>query len=398
LSQSVVVTTAVLQQISLSILLHFPRKPKSTLKMWQLNISTVWSLASLLCLWTESMAVSSSDKNPNLLRSHRSLIVGGEPVASAKEAYPAFAWSGITAAGWGCGGALVHSDFVLTAAHCKWAFYDTMQLKLGAYQIDNGDHTGQVVDILRIIPHPDFVDGNPLNDIMLVQLWNASDAKPFEYNRDHNFPAAMTEPMTTMGFGTTEEGGTVSQILRSVDVYAFTYQDCLTTYPNAVDDLQLCAGTVEGGKDGCDSDSGSPYIVDNTVVAITDDGIGCGHANVPSINARVSGYADWIHENICHHSRHAPKSCKDGSWNMTSEHPHVYKNDTLLPPPSSKNSNGNPVIEPKTTHRKMEILVIVAASCVLIGLAVYALQRQKEQHKRSSYTQLPTTSSESSLS
>ena len=66
----------------------------------------------------------------------------------------------------------------------------------------------------------------------------------------------------------------------------------------------MCAGTVLGGKDSCDSDSGSPLLV-----GVTGDGIGCARPNTPSINAKASGMAGWIHNSICEISNHPPKDC-----------------------------------------------------------------------------------------
>ena len=50
--------------------------------------------------------------------STRSLIVGGHQVLNANTVYPGFVWSGIGTDGWGCGGALIHSDIAISAAHC----------------------------------------------------------------------------------------------------------------------------------------------------------------------------------------------------------------------------------------------------------------------------------------
>jgi len=61
--------------------------------------------------------------------------------------------------------------------------------------------------------------------------------------------------VTVVGFGTMSENGTaLSNILRAVNVSVFSYEACARTYNDVVDAIHLCAGTMEGGKDACQSD------------------------------------------------------------------------------------------------------------------------------------------------
>lgn len=373
--------------------------------MWLLvAIAGTSFLPSSLSAAVETTTTSVVSNN----RTRRSLIVGGQVVEkqplnggnSTRHRNPpsnsAFVWTGLVAAGWGCGGALIHSDIVISAGHCLWAFNETMKVYIGSYLIDNHDNAGETVGVKKILPHPDHVMNN--NDILLVQLERASSVKPYRYNTDPVIPNVMVDPITIFGFGTTAEGGNLSTALREVEVYAFNDSACVDTYPDAIAKIHLCAGTVEGGKDACDSDSGTPLLVGNTVVAITDDGIGCGRPNIPSINARLSGYVDWITQSICDLSQYPPKSCKKmnsttskpTSANATKVKPTTKRPDSLVGP----DGDGSTSVRARPLNSNAGQGGISVTKVVILSLlsvsAILTFRYYKGNRKSVHYQEIPT--------
>ena len=222
------------------------------------------------------LGVSSSLRSsvrPHQQQHRRHLIVGGGPAVHGK--YDAVVWSGGDL-GWGCGGAMIAPDVFLTAAHCQSAFESAGGAYVGAYWLNaTSRHTpsengGTFYKLSVLLPHPRHKE--PDNDVMLVQLKHANVETPYEINRQREFPQ-VGEEVGLVGFGMTKEDGELSPVLKETTVNVYDYDLCYKTFKKAMklkvsDDLHLCTGTLEGGRDGCDSDSGTPLLVNNTIVAV----------------------------------------------------------------------------------------------------------------------------------
>ncbi|XP_044842091.1 mast cell protease 1A-like isoform X1 [Mauremys mutica] len=65
-----------------------------------------------------------------------------------------------------CGGFLVKTNFVLTAAHCNG---DKITVKLGAHNISEQERSQQKIPVHHRIPHPQYDKKTLNNDIMLLQ-------------------------------------------------------------------------------------------------------------------------------------------------------------------------------------------------------------------------------------
>ncbi|XP_021058540.1 granzyme F-like [Mus pahari] len=66
-----------------------------------------------------------------------------------------------------CGGFLIQGFFVLTAAHCSGS---SMTVTLGAHNIKAKEEKQRIIPVAKAIPHPDYNDAAPYNDIMLLKL------------------------------------------------------------------------------------------------------------------------------------------------------------------------------------------------------------------------------------
>lgn len=244
---------------------------------------------------------------PQISFAQSAKIIGG--VAADEGEYPfavALVSSGSANAfnGQFCGGSLISSQWVLTAAHCvSGSSPASIDLVLGRIDLRTTD--GERIAAQQIIVHPDYNPSTFDSDIALIKLASASTQTPVSLPTQAVIDAVITgTTVTPIGWGTTQHSGGVSSnpspVLLEVDLPVVSKADCNASY-GIITDNMICAGLTAGGKDSCQGDSGGPLVADvggeDFLMGATSFGNGCALANFPGVYTRVSKFLEFISGN-----------------------------------------------------------------------------------------------------
>ncbi|QLI73247.1 Trypsin [Metarhizium brunneum] len=201
-----------------------------------------------------------------------------------------------------CGGTLLDSITVLTAAHCN--LKDITSVRAGSLDKDTGGVVAQVGSRLR---HPDYVLNGHHNDIAILKL-----STPIQASQTIGYaklPASGLNPVigstaVAAGWGSTVELlGTVSDKLRRVTLPVDAPDECFDLEIDAGKgfqnhlDTRVCAG--ERGKDTGRGDSGGPLIDQETrqLIGVTSS-VPLGAQYGRGFYTRVSSFIPWINQNL----------------------------------------------------------------------------------------------------
>ena len=213
-----------------------------------------------------------------------------------------------------CGAALIHSDILLTAAHCQGLFnYGAWMFNPTTKQFD------RMMKIVEQWRHPNFnlMNNSYYNwDLLVMRLEEpVLDIQPVALNNDPQVPS-IDEVLKAIGFGAREYGEELSTSLLVGELQYMSPQLCenkILTVPiqgAAVGEELLCAGSTEAGNSICLGDSGGPLVSnDGILVGITSWTLQCKVDALPDGFARISAMYDWVQEKICQISTDAPPSC-----------------------------------------------------------------------------------------
>ncbi|XP_023954912.1 CLIP domain-containing serine protease B4 [Bicyclus anynana] len=228
-----------------------------------------------------------------------------------------------------CGGSVINSKYILTAAHCVVPTKRIAGVRIGEFDVTSrvdcqGDQfkpicESNLQDILveKIITHPEYQGEPPVQyDIALMRLQT-----PIDFSFKNAAPVCLPVPRslrytplagrngTVAGWGATEKG-TDSNVLLKVDIPIKTGEACRRFYNKnslpGVDrtDKSICAGEYK--KDSCSGDSGGPMMIEEDYEGsfrLVQYGIvsygprQCG-STFPGVYTDVTKFVKWILDNI----------------------------------------------------------------------------------------------------
>jgi len=198
-----------------------------------------------------------------------------------------------------CGGSIIGTDTILTAAHCVTSFIGATDfVRIGAGDIDLDQLTEH--EIAGVWIHPFYDDVTLDFDFAILKTrTHFFDPAIKLIDEAENQLLGVGDPATITGWGVNEDGE-IQQILQKAEVNVVSRINCNSAdaYDGMVSGRMICLASP--GKDACQGDSGGPAIAkipgsdEPVLFGTTSWGFGCAEPEFPGVYGRVISVRDWI--------------------------------------------------------------------------------------------------------
>jgi len=261
---------------------------KKVIRLYVFTIMMIWIALSI------SKPLHANESN---LR-HNNRIVGG--VIASEDEWPwiaALLKNNIQ----DCGAALIHSHWVITAAHCLEDKTANYKVLLETYDLAT-DYQDNKYKIKEIIIHPEYNSDTIDNDIALLELTTDITWIPPLCIYQGSLADKTGIALGWGSMNSEQPNGSAPanypDQLRQVEIPVVSQKICEEHTTFSVTDNMFCGGYAEGGKDACWGDSGGPFVINENyrwfLAGIISWGEACAWPGYYGYYTRVSNYYSFI--------------------------------------------------------------------------------------------------------
>lgn len=222
-----------------------------------------------------------------------------------------------------CGGSLINTRYVITAAHCvKHMLKEDLIARLGDWDLITDPDCDEYVncnppvifaEIAEVKVHPQYRQKQ--NDIALLKLQNTLPENYYTHIAPICLPASadlmqnlfISNNVTVAGWGGTELEPR-SRYKMFTNLVTISVNQCQNELQQTLNRPKLyanhiCAKSATGlARDACGGDSGGPMMANVNgnwyLIGVVGFGPPCGKTLLPGVYARVTSYMDWIEDNL----------------------------------------------------------------------------------------------------
>ncbi|KAL6440722.1 hypothetical protein ACFW04_003288 [Cataglyphis niger] len=217
-----------------------------------------------------------------------------------------------------CGGTLISSEYILTAAHCVNSVQEKVpiEVRVGSEDLKSVGDDVQRIPIIDVITHPRYKRSMNYNDVAILKL-----KTPVRMTNNVRPICIQTKSLTTMdmstnvsfiviGWGATSfTDDSSTKLMKTPSLSLVDRESCAKSFngfsklPRGLDDNMICVldTNVTRRSDACQGDSGGPLLMftgpNHSIVGITAFGQSCG-GSIPGVYTAVYSYLEWIERQV----------------------------------------------------------------------------------------------------